>query len=345
MATTQKQIAQHLGLSQPIVAQALNGHPGVAEKTRQRVQDAAREMGYSLYSNTAARSLRAQRHGKRPKTGVIAVLMGDLMDGVPLQQMPFFRELLQGIHNEAAQHHLDVAIYVANPASLPRTVTEHTADGAICLYAGKVSRALDKAEVSTPVVRLGGDSENWNLRPDDWRGTYLATRHLLELGHRNIAYLGNLDECAERVSLSERRRGYTEALKAAGVPLDESLMQQLPQMSQQSGYENMRALLQRTRDFSAVVCVNDAAAMGAIAAAREAGLEVPRDLSVTGFDGAEEGYGGSELLSTIRFDRRIMGRRAVRWLIEWQGEMPAEPQQKILPVRLLTRHTTQPPQQ
>lgn len=104
----------------------------------------------------------------------------------------------------------------------------------------------------------------------------------------------------------------------------------------------MEVLLERCPDFTAVVCAHDSVAIGAIQAAEAAGLRVPGDLSVTGFDGigSAGGYGGSDTLTSIFFDRRVMGRRAMEMLDGIWNEHETEPRQEILPVKLLTRHSS-----
>ena len=109
MAVTQKQIAQQLGISQTQVAHALSGHFSVSAATRQRVVETAEKMGYGAHSNATARQLAAQRYGKKVKIGTVAVLMGDFLEGLPLQQLPFFRDILRGLHEEIEAHDSHIA--------------------------------------------------------------------------------------------------------------------------------------------------------------------------------------------------------------------------------------------
>lgn len=347
MTVTQKQIARHLGLSQPLVAQALNGHPHVAERTRQRVLDAARELGYTAHTNAAARSLVARRHGQKVRLGQIAVLMGADMDGLALQDMPFFREILQGIHSEAAKSNLDVAIHILRPGNLPRAVTSGGVDGAICVYSRTISQDLEEQAPEVPAVRLSGYFPRfWGIYPDDSRGIYGMTRHLLELGHRRIAYLGCWLRYSQDVAQQRRFEAFKMALAEFGLEADPGIISgDVDSPSVSKGREWMGRMLERRRDFTAVVCAHDPVALGAIEAAEEAGLSVPGDLSVTGFDGVDSagGYGASNSLSTVFFDRRIMGRRAMEMLDSiWNGEETG-PRHEILPVRLLLRQTTAAP--
>jgi DNA-binding LacI/PurR family transcriptional regulator len=342
MAITQKQIAQHLGLSQPLVAQALGGHPGVAERTRARVIEAASELGYDIHSNTAARSLVSRRHGQRVKTHQIAVLMGDPFDGTVLQDMPFFREILQGIHSEAEKRDLDVAIHILREGNLPRAVLSGDIDGAICVYSRTINQDIAEQGVTIPVVRLDSyQTDRWAIYADNEGGTEKATRHLIDLGHQKIAFIG----CSlhpQSSSHSIRFRGYVRAMEEADLSVNPELVPSgITWPSESDGHQAMCELLQQTRDFTAVVCGNDAIAVGAMRAAREAGLCVPEDISITGFDGITlSGYGSNDSLTTIFYDRRVMGRRAVEMLEEIASDPTAPPRHEILPVRLWTRNST-----
>lgn len=342
MATTQKQIAQHLGLSQALVAQALRGYPGVAETTRQRIVDTAREMGYSTLDNAAARSLIARRHGNKVTIGAIAILMGDFLDGLPLQNMPFFNEILQGIHGEASRRGQDVSIHVLRPGNLPRIVTSGNIDGAICIYSRTISEDLINQQVQIPAVRLGQYVEGEaTICPDDRHGTYEATRHLIRLGHRRIAYLGGWLNWRRDMAQKLRYQGYLDALSEAGMSADPLLTEgELQGPSLSEGQRGALHLLAKSSSFTALVCSNDPVALGAIEAIKSQGLRVPEDISVTGFDGTPIGYGGSSTLTTIYFDRREMGRRAVEMLDEIASSPTTSKPQHILPVQLLDRDST-----
>jgi LacI family transcriptional regulator len=342
MAVTQKQIAQHLSMSQPQVAQALNGHPGVSAATRQRVLDAAKAMGYDVNSNARARQLAAIRHGKPIKTGTVAVLMGDFLEGLPLQQLPFFREILQGLHEEIESHDSHIATYyLSRNSKLPRSILGGAVDGVICLYSSTIEHELNQVKFDVPVIRLGGATEDWHLRPDDFDGIYQITNHLIELGHQHIAFLGDIEQEFCVFAHEERLRGYKQALKDAGLELNEELLFNVNDPSHQDGYDTMKAALEQGLHFTAVVCLNDLTALGAIDAAQDSGLNVPQDLSITGFDGLVWDYPSATQLTSVFFDRRSMGRKAVRRIYD------AEPREKtvreIVPTQLNVRKTTAVP--
>jgi len=347
MGVTQKDIAIRVGIDRSVVAHALRGDPRVAESTRRRILEVAGELGYTANSNPEARSLISRRHGKKGSLGQIALLMGGGMDGLALQDMPFFREILQGIHAECAQHDLDVSIHVPPRNRLPRLVTSGAVNGVICVYSFDLSQTLRDECPELPAVRLGHSFEKGEagIRPDDRQGGYLATRHLLGLGHRRIGFVGDLGIEPHEM----RNYGYLDALRAAGVEADPDLLVSVGHVpSVTTGYRDTRGLFGDDRKFTALVCCNDAVALGVVKAATEAGLSVPGDLSVTGFDGARgEGYGGSESLSTVYFDRRIMGKRAVTLLNQLHDcesalDKAALASGRMLPVRMIEGRSTRP---
>jgi LacI family transcriptional regulator len=342
MAVTQKQIAQQLALSQPQVAQALNGHPGVSAATRERVLEAAKALGYDINSNARARQLAAIRHGKPIKTGTVAVLMGDFLEGLPLQQLPFFREILQGLHEEIELHDSHIATYyLSRTGKLPRAILGGGVDGVICLYSSTIEHELNQVKFDVPVVRLGGATEDWHLRPDDFDGIYQTTRHLIELGHQKIAYFGDLEQEFGIFAHDERLRGYKQALEDAGLKINEELLFNLKDPSHQDGYDTMKRALEQSSHFSAVVCLNDLSALGAIDAAQDSGLNVPSDLSITGFDGLVWDYPGATQLTSVFFDRRSMGRKAARRVYGEASNKNVV--RELMPVQLTVRNTTAVP--
>ena len=338
MAVTQKQIAEKLGLSQPIVAQALNGHAGVAQATRQRVIDEARALGYGPHSNSAARSLIARRHGTRPQTGSLAVLMGSISQRLSLRDTPFFQPILRGIELEAVERNLDLAFCIASRDHLPRLVTEQGVDGLISLYNNSANALLRAHHVNLPVVRVGDATPGETvLMPDNFQGVRLATRHLIELGHRRIAYMGDL-KSVPHVAYNARLDGYFQALKEGGIEVNDAWIEGECVAKLESGAAGLERLLQRAPNISALVCFNDLPALGAIHRARELGLRVPEDLSVVGFDDTAGEYDAEIALTTVAFDRENLGRRAVQLLCEAEN-LPLV-KGEVLPVELLVRAST-----
>jgi LacI family transcriptional regulator len=268
--------------------------------------------------------------------------MGDFLEGLPLPTIPFFREILQGLHEEVEEHESHIATYyLSRTSKLPRGVLGGGVDGVICLYSSTIERELDAVSLDVPVVRLGGATPNWHLRPDDCEGVYHATRHLLELGHREVAFLGDLKQQFQIFAHEERFRGYRRALQEASIGLNEDLLFNIEEPSQQAGFEAMKRALESRSSFTAAVCLNDLAALGAVEAAREHGLSVPEELSVTGFDGLAWDAAPEVPLTSIYFDRHLMGRMAVRRIYGEQRHR--EDWRELLPIELQINGSTAAP--
>jgi DNA-binding LacI/PurR family transcriptional regulator len=338
---TQKQIAEQVGVTQQLVALALQNSPRVAEATRMRIWEAARGLGYNPNSNRHARVLAAKRHGKPITTDILAVIF-EPTKGSPATSDPYFMPLVDGIEIEAARRGYDLFLVPSRDTGLPWLIKEGWTDGVILLGTHLHLHGLDELGVS--VVALGSHLNKVpGLTPRDEEGAYLATRHLIELGHRRIAYLGP----RQWQSAQERLTGYRRALLQAGLPhgpelIETTLDEPLIGMAQ----SGIAQLLDRTK-FTALVCHNDPVAMGAIQYALAKGLQVPRDLSVTGFDDVTEQYHFQPEVTSVAFAGTEMGRRAVQILcevIEKSGEVE-EPVavHETFPVTLQVRASTAPP--
>jgi LacI family transcriptional regulator, repressor for deo operon, udp, cdd, tsx, nupC, and nupG len=175
------------------------------------------------------------------------------------------------------------------------------------------------------------------IRTDHRSGAAQATQHLLGLGHRRIAHIAGSERVA---STAQRRDGFCAALTAAGVQLREALLYS-GDFTMHSGAVGMRQLLALDEPPTAVLCANDEMAFGAIRTAREAGLRVPDDLSVVGFDDLNLAAFYNPPLTSVHIPRHELGRRAARALID-QLEGHHVPDEVVLGTRLMVRQSTAP---
>lgn len=328
---TQKQIAERVGVTQQLVALALKGSPAVAVATRDKILAVANELGYSSHANRPARAMAAARHGTRVKNDILAVVF-EAMPHAPTMATPYFMPLVDGIEIEAGERQIDLFLVRKNPSGLPWLLREGWVDGVILL--GSHASVWEITRLHLPVVTLGSHLPGTpGITPQDAHGTQKATEHLIELGHRRIAFLGpRLDW----PSAAERFSGYQNALLAAGLFLDEALIEStLAEPLEVPGREGMNRLLKRS-DFTALVCHNDPIAMGAIRAAQENRLQVPSDLSVTGFDDVSVAAGFSPSVTSVSFSSLEMGRAAVRMLLD----SPLHERHEKFPVELHVREST-----
>ncbi|MFN3670890.1 MAG: LacI family DNA-binding transcriptional regulator [Bosea sp. (in: a-proteobacteria)] len=326
-------IANHLAVSTATVSLALRGSPLVAEATRARVQTIAREMGYSY--NRSAASLRTDR------TNILAVGFHDITN-------PYFAELLAAIEETATSHGRSILLgtYAENLGRQDRVLTtlkEYRPDGMIlCAAAG--SEAADFThllEAGLPIVQLSREIPGLALDfvgSDDRHGTVLAVEHLLGLGHRRIAFLGE----SQRISTGRNRfKGYCETLARHGLPLDASIVYSA-QGTRENGLKGIQAVLAADEPPTAAVCFNDLTAFGAMLGLRHCGLEAGRDFSLVGCDDVQEAAQWYPALTTIKNFQDEMGRKSAEFLIERIADPLAPPRRLTLTPELIVRGSTAP---
>jgi DNA-binding LacI/PurR family transcriptional regulator len=254
-----------------------------------------------------------------------------------------FAALIEGAETELRQQG-----YFLMSASAPneeafstlvrQLVTSQRTDGLLIInpYADSRYQLLPK---NVPIVFAGArprteSAESVSL--DDEAAGYEATRHLIDLGHRRIALLsGPLSEdCSQ-----DRCTGYQQALAAAGLPFDEGIVRE-GDWSASSGYQAVQSLLESPRSFTAVFAQNDRMAVGAIQAFREAGRQVPEDISVIGFDDMPLASYFDPPLTTVRQDTFTMGQEAARLLIKAVEHPDSSNQHLRMPGQIVVRSST-----
>lgn len=363
MSVTQKEIAQKLNISRSLVARALKGYEEVSPVTRQRVQEAAREMGYDVNANQAARSLIARRYGQKVHTGVIAVAFPPLVSPSP-HHMVFFAPLMKGIESEAAALGIEIFLFNVRLGELPRIIREGSVDGVISIGFSPEDVSAIRA-LGLPVVTYQSVCRDaHSLMAEDRRGIHATTRHLLELGHRKIAYLGVKLKYENGLTDELRFQGYRDALEEFNIPLREEWINTglpFPDTSSHkycsgcgecaacAGWQTLKAQTgtgtHEKPPFTAIVCYHDPIAMGVMAHAADEGVRVPQDLSVAGFDNVSHLYHMEPHITSVSFDRETMGRAAVRLLQDEPetGGAPASPRHLEFPVQLEVHGSTAGP--
>lgn len=324
---------------------ALQDNPRVAQQTRARVHQLAAQLGYTEHSNREARALIGKRYGKKAATGIIAVFMPrNMFAGTPVPGVPFFEPFIRGVETAALESELDVFLCTLHAQRLNRMVAEGNVDGVICL--SRTTPELEAMEV--PLVVFNHKRENaYSLLPQSRHGMEMAVAYLAALGHKNIAYLGFAADPDYQPG-AERLLGYRCALGKHGLRQSEDIIEAtLEHPTVEAGARGVERLLERTRNFTALVCFNDLIAMGAIERLQEQGVRVPQDVSVVGFDDVSESYRFEPALTTLFFDRYLMGCRAVQLIREatassepmgqWRGK------EEIFGVTLKARASSGPP--
>jgi LacI family transcriptional regulator len=305
MATI-KDVAKVAGVSIKTVSRVINRSPYVRDEVRQKVLQAADTLEYRPLHH--ARQMRTQR------SKVFAFLSDNIAT------TPFAGQIIQGAQEAAWQHEMLLLTFntdgdPAMEVAAVEVALERGVEGII--FATMYHRAVQvpNAAFRLPLVLVDCFARNGQVRsvvPDEFNGGLLATKLLLEKGHRRIAMI-NADQ--KYVAAAERFRGYRRALEEFGVPIDPELVR-TGDWWQDDGYEHALALLQRKQIPTAIFCANDRIAMGVYDALKEKGFRIPEDVSVVGFDNQELLAAHSRPpLTTVRIPFFEMGSWAIDQLI------------------------------
>jgi LacI family transcriptional regulator len=299
------EVSRLAGVSLATVSRVMNDSGKVRPETRQKVESAMRELGYR--PNSIARSLASHRSDS---VGVL----------VPELHGPFFSVMLSCIEDElraAGKHVIITAGHsdeVVEKDSIEFLVSRQCDALILHVYAVSDDYLLEQAKGLVPIALIGRDLPEMAGRClciDNEQGGYLATRALIELGHRELAYLAGP---LWKSDAQGRFAGFQRALAEHGLDFNENLLAE-GNYQEASGRRAMERLLQAGTPFSGLVCGNDEMAAGAIAVAREQGMTIPDDLSVIGFDNVFFTRYMHPALSTINYPIDVMGRMAARCVL------------------------------
>lgn len=315
------------------VSRVLNNHPNVSDRMRRHVLAVIEEVGYR--PQFAARSIRTRR----------SKLFGMLADSVTTT--PFAYDMLRGAQNRAreADRLLLVIDADGNSADRERAIDnflERSVEG--ILYAALFHQEVDLPDslegVPTVLVNCyAPDRDLPSVVPDELRGGFDATSHLLEHGHRRVALITNDHLATGFPAVVGRLEGYRQALAAYEITFDPTLLRE-SSGSAASGYRNALDLLQQPEPPTALFCGNDRIAMGALEAIKELGMRVPHDVSLVGFD--DQAYVADALnppLTTMALPHFAMGQWAVDQLIENLEGGELEPVQHQIVCPLIVRES------
>jgi len=318
---TSLDIAHRAGVSQATVSRVLAGSPLVNADTRRRVEQAVRELNYKV--DRHASSLRTQR------AGTLALLLFE--DPTPDESHinPFFLAMLGSITRACARQGHDLLVSFQQLSDDWHADYEDSmkADGLILLgygdYLAYESKLARLVEQGTHFVRWGQvqpGQPGISIGCDNHAGGALAGRHLLERGHRRIAFLG--DASSRFPEFFARYQGCDAALREAGLAMSPAL-QVDADSTEEAGYAAARTLLARGEPFDAIFAASDLIAIGAIHALKEAGLRVPDDVAVVGFDGTPMARFADPPLTTVVQDTSRAGELLVDTVLKQVRDQPA----------------------
>ena len=331
---TIKDLSAQTGYSVGTVSRVLNNQPNVSEKARKAILEAAAECGFQLNAN--AKQLK-QSHSN----SVLVVVRGTSNE--------MFSGLMETIQARMATtpHQLIVDYIDENSNEVARALQlcrEKKPLGILFLGGNREHFQAGFERIGVPCVLVTSDAsglcfENLSsVTTDDAQAAKTAIEQLVTMGHRKIVVIGGHREDSGIAHL--RYKGCMEAFEKHGICFDEVLDYESVRFSFEEGYRAARNLLARGREFTAIFAMADVMAIGAIRALRDAGLRVPEDVSVMGFDGLAVGEYTVPTLSTIRQSVDAMARRSVDLLLENIGHTQP-PRHEMVPFELILRESTE----
>ena len=324
-------VARAAGVSVSTISKVVNKRDGIAPETQQRVQQVIDDLGY--VGSVGARSLRARR------TGVVGVLVS--------QFEPYSAEILKGVGLAAQGADIEIMAWAgASHGPYAPTGWEHgllgrlagsLIDGAIMVTPSSQSRSGTFPVVAVDPHKI--DPTLPSVSVDDECGARSAVTHLVELGHRRIGYLGGREDLE---SAHARERGFRAAMVEAGLPVDEHLVQRGDYTATGAEVPAIH-LLDQLEPPTAVVAANDVSALEVIQAAEERGMQVPRDLSVVGFDNIPEATQHGHGLTTVAQPLQEIGSKALQMLLLLLDGRTLDEMHVQMPTRLVVRGSTAAP--
>lgn len=362
-AVTLKTIAERCGVSHTTVMRALSGHGYVAAATRQRIEEAAREMGYNPAAHQAARRMGKRRFGKKAINQVLALLLPP-----HFHASNYFAKLLHGMQSAANAAGFATIVtpftpYIAHP-SLPPIFASGEIDAVVGFfnwphYASIINEMLAANQMPVPLVGLINKHPSYSVvRADEELGAYQATQHLLAGGHRRILLFAHPEFVI-------RYEGAARAVREAGLDPAQILIHRhwyighmappyhldVPRLGApddperhftQHVYKNFLAFMHEQGEITAIMAVNDAEARRIGYLLLQAGYRIPDDISLVGFDDVDawlDGY-GQNILTTVQQPLIAMGERAVSHAIGQIHHPMDEVVDIVMPTTLTVRQST-----
>ncbi|MGB9757233.1 MAG: LacI family DNA-binding transcriptional regulator [Candidatus Bipolaricaulaceae bacterium] len=324
MRVTIHDIARLLGVSPSTVSRALSGKGRISPATREKIRRVAEELGYR--PNALARGLATRR------TGEVGVVIHERH--LPLDERSFYGVILEAIEAELAVHGYHVLFSTMGDQFFPRCVEERRVDGLIILGTDVSEDLVRSLAEFVPLVLVDHTFPGIpSVVSDNVGGARLATLHLLDHGHREVAFVA---ETLADPSFRARFEGYRLALRERGLRVRRGFVVEGGRRSD-SDQVAMAKLLGGGRLPTAIFAANDFMAVGAIKALTTAGLKVPQDVAVVGFDDGALATLVHPPLTTVRVPRVEMGRAAARKLLALLRGGNAHPVVEILPTALTVR--------
>jgi LacI family transcriptional regulator len=333
--STIRDVAKKAGMSLSTVSLVINDKENVSVETRRRVNEIISELGY--HPQRSARGLASQSSGN-----IGFILTEDHFSHAE----PFYTRIFLGAEFEARKHNYyilltTVGLTIKATKELPRFLLEHNVDGVI--IAGKISASwIDFiAERNIPLLLIDYDLPRYNLSSvgiDNRTGAKLAVAHLRRGGHTKIGFIGG---DIHHPSINHRYTAYRDTLQGMGIELSSTWIDiDEPNTRMVDGYEAGKKIFSHNSNRpTAIFAANDAMALGCMKYLKEAGLKIPNDVAIVGFDNVEAGLPVEPRLTTVNVHREEMGCVAIRRMAEMIRDKSQVVTKTVTPVELVVRES------
>lgn len=331
--TTIRDVARQAGVSVATVSNVFNGIQKVSEATRERILEIAKEMDYQ--PNMLARSLSMQKSGM---IGLLLPVIEEEKDRILLQDNPYYAEFLSGVEKKAAELGYDVIIRGIRPyESCREWILKRQLEGAI--FVGNASDVVsdDSMELGNRLVLLDtydkGILQHDHIGIDDRLGGRIATEHLLDKGHKRIAFAGS--QIQYEGCIRQRYLGYEETMKERNLFQGKFVFRD--ELNFEGGVRIGKKMLAMGDQVTAVFAASDTVAFGIMNAYEQAGKKIPDDLSIVGFDNIKTCEYVYPKLTSVNQNSFLKGMKAVELLHKAGDNGEKEPVELVLPVTLIER--------
>lgn len=328
---SREEVAAAAGVSIRTVSNVVSGFRHVAPSTRERVLEAIERLDY--HPSELARSLRTGR------SGLVGLMLPDL-------DVPYFSQITRAFVEQGAKRGLTVVIDQTDgdrdrELSWMRRAANGSLFEALILHPlGLRPEDVSLVPDGVPVVFVGEQPHPGfdQVMVDSVEAATVAVDHLIGLGRKRIAFVG--DQGQSKGTSAQRLAGYRNAMRKAGLTIDDDAVVPVEHFTRTAGYESMARLLELPDPPDAVFCVADPLALGALRALADRGVRVPEEIAVAGFDDIEDGRFSTPRLTSISPDKNWLAEAVFdRLLMQMRGEEP-EPQVILAPYELVVREST-----
>ncbi|MFD0828593.1 LacI family DNA-binding transcriptional regulator [Neobacillus sp. M.A.Huq-85] len=324
-------VAKHAGVSRATASLIVRGSPNIAEKTRKKVLESMRELGY-VYDRVAA-NMRSQT------SSTVGLIITDIGN-------PFYSELLRGVHNTLEEAGYTVFLGTTYDSDFKQEqllsrMLEHRVGGLIlCPVSDSSKETIERIKkLDVPLVQAVREIEDINsdyVGIDYTAGAEMAVTHLVQKGHRRIAFLGG---SSGSTAWKKRKLGFCNGLNRAGIEVDESLIIESP-VTRDGGVESIQKLLLHPNPPNAILCFNDLVAHGVLLGLMDSGITPGKEMAVVGFDNVPEASFYNPPLTTVSSFARLIGSQAASLLHQRILNNDRDQQRIILEPQLVIRKSS-----